>query len=207
MSLVWLADLKRLNAIAESALAFTPQQYDKERYEEIVAITNRMIAQLTDRPLEQITQVLCQDPKRYVTPQVEVRAAVIHDNKILLVQERSDKLWTMPGGYADMGESATESVIKEVREEASLDVTVSRLISLRHKAKGNYRPDVREFYKIYFLCEASESAMPHPGHETMGAAFFSIDDLPPLSRGRTIERDIEDAFRVVSNPDYPIAID
>lgn len=192
----WLAYAKRLQAIASTALHFCQNDFDRERFEEIAEIAHRMLADLADVPLERISDLIPDFALGYATPKVEVRGAVIENGKILLVREKSDGLWTMPGGYADIGLSASENVIKEVREEAGLDVTVQRLYSVRHKAKGLYTSDSRDFYKLYFLCERADMASePMAGLETSEVGFFDPSDLPPLSRGRVIESDIVEALR------------
>jgi len=191
----WLARVKKLHAIAESGLAFSPEEFDKERFEEISLIAREMIADLADLPLQPITDLITPYHKRYVTPQVEVRGAVFNHDKILLVQEKSDGKWTLPGGYADVGLTPVQNIEKEIWEESGLDVSTSILYSIRHKASGDYRPDVREFYKLYFLCQSQhQNPTPKASMETSDAGFFALDELPELSTGRVIERDITDAF-------------
>ena len=191
--------IKRLHAIAESGLAFSPEPFDQERFEEISHIARQMLADFAQMPIDVITDLIDPIEKRYVTPQVEVRGAIINHGKILLVKEKSDGKWTLPGGYADVGLTPIENVEKEIFEEAGLVASCSRLYALRHKAAGAYRPDIREFYKLYFLCEADPNAVPKAGLETDAAAYFSLTDLPELSRGRTIERDLTDAFEFYMN--------
>ncbi|MFA3790346.1 NUDIX hydrolase N-terminal domain-containing protein [Aliiglaciecola sp. SL4] len=191
---LWLSHIKRLHAIAESGLAFSPEEFDRERFEEISLIAQQMMSDLASVPVKQISDLVTPFHRRYVTPQVEVRGAVIKDNKILLVQEKSDKKWTLPGGYADVGLTAVQNIKKEIEEEANVHINNARLISLRHKASGDYDPDIREFYKILFLCEPVEPLQEMAGMETFDAAFFDLDHIPTLSTGRTIMRDLQDAF-------------
>lgn len=93
-----------------------------------------------------------------------------------------------------MGLSASENIEKEMREEAGLDVAVRQLYSIRHKAKGRYEPDARDFYKMFFLCDRIGTLQFEPGVETTEVAFFAQDELPSLSPGRTVIGDIELAF-------------
>ncbi|WP_347558748.1 NUDIX hydrolase [Robbsia sp. KACC 23696] len=193
----WLAYVKRLQAIASTGLHFAEGVFDRERFEEIAAISNAMLADLGSVPIERIPELMPPMGTAYATPMVEVRGVVIVDGKILLVREKFDGLWTLPGGYADVGLSGAENTAKEVWEEAGLRVEVKSLISVRHKAKGGYRADPRDFYKLYFLCESAPGAVPKIGVETTDVGFFAPDALPPLSEGRTIASDITDAFRFV----------
>ena len=190
----WLAWAKRLQSIASTGLHFSEEQYDRERYEEVADIANAMLALLGSVPIERIQGLISDFAQDYATPKIDVRGAVLKDDKVLLVREASDGLWTLPGGYADVGLSAGENVVKEIWEEATLKVRASALYAVHHKAKHAYDPDVRDFYKLFFLCESLDDSPPRPGPETVGAAFFRPDALPPLSRGRVVERDIQAAF-------------
>ncbi|QNH76646.1 NUDIX hydrolase [Pseudomonas protegens] len=190
----WLTHAKRLQAIASTGLHFCQDVHDRERYQEIADIAHDMLAQLGNVPLERITDLVSDFAQRYSTPMVEVRGALIEDGKILLVREQHDGLWALPGGYADVGLSASENVIKEIHEEAGLEVSVRALYGVRHKAKGPYKADHRDFYKLYFLCERHGGPAPVAGSEATEAGFFAPDQLPPLSLGRTVERDIQEAF-------------
>lgn len=204
---LWLAWAKRLQSIAATGLHFGRGQYDRERYEEIAAIANRMLSELGNVPISRIEDLVPDFAQGYATPKVEVRGAVFERDKILLVQEKSDRLWTLPGGYADVGISPAENVVKEIREEAGLHVEAQALYGLRHKAKHGYDADARDFYKLFFLCEPTQEGRPEPGLETAAAAFFALDELPPLSTGRVLEQDIVAAFAFRRDPSRPAAFD
>ena len=108
----------------------------------------------------------------------------------------------LPGGYADVGLTAKQNIEKEIEEEAGLTVIAARLYSVRHKASGTYRPDPRDIYKLFFICDCESPQMAQPGLETSDVGFFTPDDLPALSDGRTIVRDIHDAFVALKNSDH-----
>jgi ADP-ribose pyrophosphatase YjhB (NUDIX family) len=197
---IWLAWAKRLQSVASTGLHFARDEYDRERYAQVSAIANEMLSSLAGVPVGRIEGLLSDFAKGYETPKVDVRGAVFDDEKILLVRERSDDLWTLPGGYADVGMSASENVVKEIREEASLGVRVQALYGIRHKAKHEYAPDLRDFYKLFFLCERTDGQAPQPGLETAEVGFFAMSELPPLSKGRTLEKDIVAAFAFKADP-------
>ncbi len=207
MESIWLTYAKKLHALATTGIEFTQSDYDRERYEEIQKISQDMFARLTKQSPALIEQLMLAHVQGYETPKVDVRAAVVKGDKILLVQEKTDKRWALPGGYADVGYSASENVIKEVREEAGIDVRVSRLYAVRHKAKGAYDPDLREFYKLFFLCETVNDDALAPGSEVQDAAYFSLDALPELSTGRVIREDLEAAFQYRDNSEKPTYFD
>jgi ADP-ribose pyrophosphatase YjhB (NUDIX family) len=190
----WLTRAKRLQAIASTGLHFAKDPFDRQRYQEVADIANNMLAELGNVPIERIVGLVSDFAQGYATPRVDVRGAVIENGKILLVREKSDGCWTLPGGFADIGRSAAENVVMEVREEAGIVVAARSLYAVRHSTKAPYRPDVRDFYKLFFLCERSDQAEPSVGAETSAVEFFSRHCLPELSSGRVIERDIEAAF-------------
>jgi ADP-ribose pyrophosphatase YjhB (NUDIX family) len=195
----WLKMAKRLHSIATTGLAYATDEYDRERYEEIAQIALTQLASLGRQPIERVASLMSDSAMGYVTPKVDVRGAVFLENRILLVREKSDGLWTLPGGFADVGLSPAENIEKEILEEAGIVIEASHLYSVRHKAKGEYDADVRDFYKLFFLCEGQQICAPAPGPETSEAKYFDLDKLPPLSTGRTVESDLHAAWRFQSD--------
>ncbi len=177
----WLWKAKRLQAIAGTGIAFATDPFDVERYEEVSQIALELLADLAQQPIERVAGLVKEEATGYVTPKIDVRAAVFHEDRILLVREKRDGLWTLPGGFADVGLSPAENIEKEVLEEAGILVKASYLYSIRHKAKGEYDSDVQDYYKLFFLCEGENCHNPVPGAETSGAAYFALDRVPPLS--------------------------
>ena len=139
----------------------------------------------------------------YATPKIDIRAAVVRDGRILLVRERRDGCWTMPGGFADIGLSAAENAVKETWEEATLRVRVAKFYRLRHRAKDPHQPDWLDFYKVFFLCDPEDAAEPAPGAETDGAGFFDPADLPEMSLTRSTPDDVARALAHWQAPHLP----
>ncbi|MGR3759947.1 NUDIX hydrolase [Roseobacteraceae bacterium NS-SX3] len=190
----WLSRAKRLLALAESGQHFTRDPFDRERYDELADMARAMLADLGQVPIERITGLLPAHAAGYATPSIEVRGALIRGGRILLVQERCDGLWSLPGGFADIGYSPAENVEKEIFEEAGIQARATALYALRHKARHPYPADARDFYKLFFLCEAPGDAAPAAGAECSDAGFFAPDALPPLSENRVLAQDITAAF-------------
>jgi ADP-ribose pyrophosphatase YjhB (NUDIX family) len=182
---LWLGWAKRLQSIASTGVHYGHAAYDRERYEEIASIANQMLAHLANVPVSRIEALVPDFARGYATPKVDVRGALFRQQKILLVREDSDGRWSLPGGFADVGKSPSENIEKEIWEEATLRVKARALYAVRHKAKHEYEPDARQ---------------PVPGPETSQAQFFGRDELPPLSTGRTLEKDIAAAFAFQANP-------
>lgn len=202
----WLHWARRIEAIAQAGLTYCESAYDRERYSQLRALAAEILSAHTGASDATVLGWFDGQPG-YATPKVDVRAAVFRDDRVLLVQESMDRRWTLPGGYADVGFSAAQNVVKEVEEEAGLRVAVHRLYSVRHKARQPYDPDVREFYKLFFVCGRLDEDEPAPGHETLDAGFFALDALPPLSTHRVLESDIVAAFAARSDPSLPVLFD
>jgi ADP-ribose pyrophosphatase YjhB (NUDIX family) len=207
MEQIWLTWAKQLQAIASTGVHFSDDPYDRERYTEVAHIAQQMLSALGSVPIEKIEGLVTDFAKGYATPRIDVRGAVIQNDQILLVQEKTDGLWSLPGGYADVGLSAAENVAKEISEEANIQVGVSSLYSVRHKAKHAYSEDARDFYKFFFLCEQTDDADPTPGLETGNVGFFTLNELPALSQGRVIPEDITAAFHASRQAAPPALFD
>ncbi len=203
----WLTIAKRLQALASTGLHFGESDFDKERYAEIHELATHMLADLGQVSIKTIDDLIPNPGSGYETPRVDVRGAVFQGDKILLVKEKLDGLWTLPGGYADVGISAADNIVKEISEEANIEVTARQLYAVVHKARHEYDMDIRDFYKLYFICDQTSDVEPHAGAEVSEAAFFAIDELPPLSTGRVIEKHIRLAQEFRHNPMKPPIFD
>jgi len=112
MENTWLSWAKRLQSVASTGLHYSRAEYDRERYEEVAAIANEMLSALGNVPINRIQDLVSDFAKGYATPTVDVRGAIIEGDEILLVREVSDGLWTLPGGFADVGLSPGENIVK-----------------------------------------------------------------------------------------------
>lgn len=192
--------LKRMQAMAKVGLSYAKDPYDLERYEEIRDSTNQLLSQLGQEPLINVERLFQDLDDDYPTPKVDVRAVVVRDGHILLVQEKTDQQWALPGGWCDLGLSPAENVVKEVREEAGLRVKATRVLAVWDKAKQDHPPDLRSIYKIVFHCEelSETGASPVAGHEVAAAAFFADDALPDLSLTRNTPSQIQRLMKLIA---------
>ena len=188
----WLRWAKQLQTMAQTGLTYTSDPYDRERYKLITEMAFEMMAAGSGVDQQHI-QSLFQAERGHATPKVDVRAAIFKDEAILLVKERSDGGWTLPGGWADVGESASEAVIREVWEESGYQVRATRLLAVYDRDKHPHPPHENYVYKIYFECEITGGA-PASSNETEEVAFFTRENLPPLSLTRVLPSQIERFF-------------
>jgi ADP-ribose pyrophosphatase YjhB (NUDIX family) len=138
----------------------------------------------------------------YATPKVDVRGAVFRDDGILLVRERSDGLWTLPGGWADVGDTPAAAVEREIFEESGYTAKATRLVAVYDRDRQGHPPIPYAVYKLYFICELTGGA-PATNHETDEVGFFREDTLPPLSLSRTLPHQIARLFAHYRNPHWP----
>lgn len=173
----WLEWAVRLQALAQAGLAYGKDVYDLERFEEIREIAAEMLVEPSGQPLEVVKDLFCNE-SGYQTPKLDTRAAIFQDNKILLVQE-NDGLWSLPGGWCDVDQSVRENVVKEVKEEAGLDVVAERVVAVLDKAKNNPAKSAHRVTKVFILCRSLGGQFVE-NSETTASAYFALDDLPDL---------------------------
>ena len=189
---IWASELQ---SIAQAGLTYAHDDFDRERYQRIRELTIKMVAEDMGLPDEQIRKVFCAD-SGYQTPKIDTRAAIIRDNRILLVQER-DGRWAMPGGWCEYNLSPAQNTVKEAKEEAGLDVEVRRLV-----AAVNRRPPYPfVVVKMLFLCDVVGGAF-EPNIETTASGWFLEHNLPTLAEGKTNTDQIHLCFEASKDPQW-----
>ena len=197
---------KKLKAISQAGHTYSKDKYDLERFGQIQQIAFEMLSEISGEPIEKISNLYIPETG-YPTPKVDVRAGVIRDNKILLVREREDGCWTLPGGWGDVCETPTQGVIREVLEESGFIVNNPKLIAVKDRDVHPYSPKFPfHIYKMIFLCELV-SGSPTPNIEISEIEFFAQDDLPPLSQSRTLPEDIQLIFEHHKDQDLGVYVD
>lgn len=205
MSNQWIKWAMEIQALAQNGLTFTQCQFDEERYTRLMEIAAEMMAESSTQSVESILGLFNQE-KGYATPKIDVRGAIFHDHQVLLVQERSDKKWTLPGGWADVNISPALNIQKEIREESGLEVKVKKLIAVYDKFKHDHPLQWPHTYKCFFLCEWI-SGEPTPSIETEDVAFFKLNELPALSMARVTPKQIARCYDHYIHFDLPTDFD
>lgn len=201
----WLEWAKRLQAIAQNGLTYAENPFDRERYEAVREVAAEVIAAHSDMELQRVRDLLLGEVGA-ATPKVDVRAAVFQDDSILLVKERADGLWTLPGGWADVNESPSEAIVREVYEESGYHTHAVKLLAFYDRDKHGHPPFLFHVYKLFFLCELVGGA-PTMSKETEAVAFFREDALPQLSLTRVTPAQIARMFEHYHHPDWPTDFD
>ena len=199
VSIEWLDLVRRLQAIAQSGLSYAKDPYDMERYEQVRMIAAQIAASRSEAPASRIDD-LFEGELGYATPKLDIRALVLDEKgDVLLVKEKEDGRWTLPGGWVDVGESPSEAVEREVEEESGYRVGAVRLLALWDRDKHPHPPMPFHVYKVCFLCELLSGDPLAASMETEEVGFFAKDALPELSLGRVTSGQIERLIERATN--------
>lgn len=202
----WLEWARRFRALAQNGLAYCKDPYDRERYAEIQRLAAEMMAKgaglLDAKPIVD----LFKNDVGYATPKIDIRAAVFDGDRVLLVRERQDGLWTLPGGWADVGEAPSFAAVREVKEESGYEVFVRKLAAVYDRDKHEHPAMPYHVYKLFFVCELCGGKAEN-SIETSGAEFFGEDELPPLSMARVTPAQMRHMFGHYRNPGWPTSFD
>ncbi len=194
----WLKWAREIQSLAQTGLAFAPNHYEEERSTRLIEISAEIIEAYTNLKAENISRILMEQPG-YATPKVDVRAAIVEGNKILLVKEIADGKWSMPGGWMDVGDYPADAAEREAKEESGFIVKAKKLIGV-FDANRNGRPlDFFHAVKLVYLCEII-SGEPTISNETSEVEFFDFKELPTLSRNRTNEKHITEIIKHLQDP-------
>ncbi len=201
----WLDWAREIQALAQTGYHYSEDEYHRQRYHRLSEIAVEIISQHTNLNPDRLQDVF-DHQAGYATPRVDARAAIFQDSRLLLVRERMDGGWTLPGGWADVGDMPSQAAEREAWEEAGYRVKARKLIGV-YDANRTGPLEIFHAYKLVFLCDLL-SGEPRPSSETSEVAFFSLDEIPEhLSGERTRPRHILDAFKARANPDLPTFFD
>lgn len=193
----WVEFAIELQSLAQAGLTYGKDVYDKERYERIREISAQMMSHISGIPLEVVTGLFCNEIG-YQTPKIDTRAAIFKDDKILLVHENNGT-WSLPGGWCDVNVSVGKNTVKEVKEEAGLDVTADRIIAVQDRAKHNLPLYAYGVCKIFVECTVIGGAF-QENTETTEYGYFAEEELPLLAGEKNNEEQIKLCFEAHRNP-------
>ncbi len=195
----WLEIAREIQQLSQTGLAFAVTDYEKKRYQRLTEISAEIIEHHTTLEKESVQKVLMEHPG-YATPKIDVRAAVIKDGKILLVQEVTDNCWAMPGGWADVGDIPSEVAVRECKEESGYNIKPVKVIGVFDANRIGRQLELFHAFKIVFLCELIDGEA-KTSDETIDVNFFDFNSLPSLSLNRTNEKHLNEIKLHLLNPD------
>ncbi len=201
----WLVWARALQAHAQDGLAYCKDPYDIERFNAIQEIAAEIMATYGKADLQQVLD-LFKEQSGYATPKVDVRAVVFRGDALLLVREKSDGLWTLPGGWADVGESPGEAVARETLEESGFQVRASKLLAVYDRNRHGHPPLPFYVYKLFFRCDLL-GGVPTEGQETDAVGFFREGEIPELSQTRVTPAEVKRLFEHHRHSNWPTDFD
>lgn len=201
----WLTWARQLQATAQTGLTYAKDPFDIERYTAMRELAAQIVAQHAGADVGEVRELFA-GQVGHATPKVDVRGVVFRDESILLVRERSDGRWTLPGGWADPGEGPSVAAVREVYEESGFRTRAVKLLAVYNRSQHDHPPLMFEVYKLFFLCEIV-GGMATESLETSGVGFFREAALPELSRGRVTPKQIARFFAHRRHPEWPTDFD
>lgn len=200
----WLEWAIELQSLAQAGLTYGKDIYDKERYGRIRDISAEMMALKTDISIEKVKDLFCNEIG-YQTPKLDTRAAIIENERILLVRENNGK-WSLPGGWVDVNVSVKENIIKETKEEAGLDIKVDKIIAVQDRAKHNLPVYAYGVCKIFALCTVIGGKFAD-NIETTDFQYFSENEIPELATEKNNEEQIRMCFEAYHSNHWETLLD
>lgn len=202
----YLNAIKRIKALGETGLVYAQNGYEVERNQELVDLSQEMMAAMAQKPVESLNGFYM-PPTEYPTPKVDVRGFLLNENdEILFAKEVLDGLWSIPGGWADIGFTPSEIAVKEIEEESGIKSEVVRLLAIYDKRCHAHPPAPFYVYKLIFLCRVIGGEL-RGNFDIEEARWFPLDQLPPLSTDRIVESQIHELFKLAKDESLPIVFD
>lgn len=202
----WLEWAKEIQFIAQAGIEYSPDPFDRERFERLREMAAEMMSAMTELPLAKVRDLFCNETG-FQTPKLDTRAAIIREGKILLVQER-DGLWSLPGGWVDVDQTIASNLVKEAREEAGLEVKPGRLVALHEYSRRNCRrPFPYNIIKAFVLCEPAGEPHLEANPETCAVQWFAPDELPELHPGKQTAEQVAMCFAAYADAHWQAEVD
>ena len=196
---------RKVQAIAQNGLAFTRDPFDRERYTQLAELVATVLSTELRVPLAE-ARAFWNGESGYATPKVDVRGGVFADDRVLLVRERADGRWTLPGGWVDVNDAPSDAVAREIYEESGYRARAVKLAALVDKNRHPHPPGVHHIYKLFFVCELTGGSAA-TSSETDAVEFHRVKALPPLSTGRVLASQIERLYQHWLEPQLPTDFD
>jgi ADP-ribose pyrophosphatase YjhB (NUDIX family) len=206
-TVIWLEWARRIQALAQNGLTYSRDAYDIERYAQLRDVANEMVAKYSSMTIETVRGLFAAD-SGYATPKIDIRGVVFReDGALLLVRDRAEGAWTVPGGWVDVGESPSEAVVKEVREESGFNVRATKLLAVLDRDRHGHPALAHHVYKMFLRCDLVSGEATASGLETDAVDFFQPNAIPPLSLTRVTATQIARLFEHYRHPEWPADFD
>ncbi len=196
---------RRLLALSQTGLHFTHEEYDRERYREVADIAAQLLALESSRDAAALRRAWFVEDG-YATPKIDVRGVIFQQDRLLMVRERADGKWTVPGGWADVNDTPAHAVEKEIEQESGFSARAVKLAAVFDRNQHGHPPFLFHTWKLFFVCELTGGAA-RTSYETTAVEFFALDSLPELSTGRATAAQLRRMYRHHLNRELPTEFD
>jgi ADP-ribose pyrophosphatase YjhB (NUDIX family) len=198
----------KVAALAQDGLTYGADEYDLDRYRQLSGLAAELFSVLSGRPAEELVVELGRD-SGYATPKIDVRGAIFDEHeRVLLMREKTDGRWSLPGGWADPGDTPSAAVTREILEETGYHSSAVKLIACWDRELQGHQPPLPvHVYKLFFLCRRDGAVQPPAALETLEVGWFGLGELPPLSLGRVNPRQLGRALAHHRDPSLPTEFD
>lgn len=196
---------RRLLALSQTGLHFAAEEYDRERYREVADIAAKLLELQSNVGAGAVSRAWFIEDG-YATPKIDVRGAIFRGERVLMVRERADGKWTLPGGWADVNDTPSYAVLKEIEQESGFTARATKLAAVYDRNKHNHPAILFHAWKLFFLCELT-GGEPRTSYETTAVEFFALDELPELSTGRASAAQIRRMYEHHLHPELPTEFD
>lgn len=196
---------RRLLALSQTGLHFAAEEYDRERYREVADIAAKLLELQSNVGAGAVSRAWFIEDG-YATPKIDVRGAIFRGERVLMVRERADGKWTLPGGWADVNDTPSYAVLKEIEQESGFTARTTKLAAVYDRNKHNHPAILFHAWKLFFLCELT-GGEPRTSYETTAVEFFALDELPELSTGRATAAQIRRMYEHHLHPELPTEFD
>lgn len=170
--------LEEIKGIALNGLYYSTNEHDKLRYQKLLELSEEKLSESIDVDIDSIRKNFHSE-KGFVTPKVGVNAAVFKDRFLLTTLRKDDNCWELPGGWAELGESPRDTLVRELKEETSIIIKPLNIIDVITRFPG----DFSQTYTSYHLLINSEyvSGQFLPSSETLDLKFINESEISLLT--------------------------
>ncbi len=200
----WISWAMELQFIGQAGITYSRDSFDKERFERIRELSGEIMERYTDLGKEKVTDLFCSETG-FQTPKMDTRAAIIEDDRILLVHER-DGCYSLPGGWVDVNQSVGDNIVKETMEEAGLQVVPVKLVMLQDRNRHNLPVYAYGICKVFMLCQVVEGEFVK-NIETSSSGWFALEELPKLAEEKNTREQIEMCFEAYYRENWQAIVD
>lgn len=189
-----------LISTSEKGLIYSDTPFHVERYNLVKKIGIKLLDIISNLEEDKLKSVFVKE-NGYPTPKLDIRAVVPNGKSLLFVKEKDNGLWSLPGGWIEVGETIKDCIEKEVKEESGYIVIPRKILGIYDREKDkNTIPSLFHVLTIYIYCEIETYEDSEKNNfETVDCGFFDRDNLPELSLDRVSRLNIERAFEHIDN--------